>query len=54
MATDLYRGYEIHQNTEVGTFEWTDEDNNIHDGFDIADKAMDAIDAYKRAAFAAK
>ena len=67
MANDLYRGYEIvpHGN---GGFYWTDERGFDHTGsmngicgprdqytgcYPTADKAMDAIDAYRRALAAA-
>lgn len=62
MANDLYRGFEIvpHPN---GGYYWTDERGFDHfgsimqdatprdqrtDGYATADKAMDAIDLYKR------
>jgi hypothetical protein len=67
MANDLYRGYEIEPHASGGFF-WTDERGFDHfgsneqdatprdartDGYPTADKAMDAIDAYRRAQRAA-
>lgn len=44
----LYRGYDIERAPD-GTFSWTDETGAEHKGFATDDKAMDAIDAHKRA-----
>lgn len=44
----LYRGYDIEQSQD-GSFQWQDEAGELHAGFATDEKAMDAIDAHKRA-----
>lgn len=44
----IYRGFEMEQSQD-GSFQWKDETGVTYTGFATDDKAMDAIDAHKRA-----
>ena len=44
----IYRGYDVIQSGAGDTFEWIDENDQLHTGYEKEDHALDAIDAHLR------